>query len=123
MSNTQRIAVVLDDDALSARGMTFNLADWGYRTRTAESCAGLGPETDAQQVDLVVVDCWLGGRDGIGEALKLADRAGRRLPTIVMTDGHDAHEMLAAGRHGFAALCKPVDPLLLEAVIARVSDR
>ncbi len=123
MSTAQPIAVVLDDDAMSARGMSFNLADWGYRTRTAASCAGLAPDTDACDVDLLVVDSRLGGRDGISEALELAGRAGRMLPTIVMTDCQGSDDMLAAGRHGFAALCKPVDPLLLEAVIARVTGR
>jgi CheY-like chemotaxis protein len=104
--------LVIEDNANVRAAYELMLSQWGYEALSAAS----GEEAldrgalENWRIDAVIADHRLGpGLTGAGAAAEIARRAGRSVPTILVT-GDTAPERLAeVSGSGFALLHKPVN--------------
>jgi PAS domain S-box-containing protein len=105
----------IDDDPEILDGMRLLLERWGCRVQTARDGAEAGR---AELPDLVLADYHLaGGENGLDLCEALCQRAGRRLPVILLTAdrGERLGEQLES--LGYQRLFKPIKPAALRALI------
>ncbi|MBS0632638.1 MAG: response regulator transcription factor [Verrucomicrobia bacterium] len=79
----QRI-LVIEDDAVTARGIATGLTAEGFQVRTAGNGADGVQSLEAQSPDLVVLDWMLPQRDGLSILQWLRAR-GQRMPVLLLT--------------------------------------
>ena len=104
--------LIIEDNAIVRNGLEAMLRQCGYETLAAafgEDALELAAK-EAWRFDMIVTDYRLGaGLTGIETAKEIHHRAGRSIPTLVLT-GDTARERIAEiGASGFAILHKPVD--------------
>ena len=117
---TRSRVLVVDNDADVLRGMRSLLETWRCHVATACSTDEAMIAFEAHQPELLLLDYHLGGgATGIALRAALGDEA-MRLPCVVITADHDPAiraEVEAAGCH---LLYKPLRPLALRSVMARI---
>jgi signal transduction histidine kinase len=123
---TDRIVVVVEDDAASRAGMVALITSWGCRVIAAVDAAGAIELCAAAALlpDAVLSDYRLGGNsDGIEAIGQLRQRFGADLPAALVS-GDTASEVLSAARAaGLAMLNKPTPPARLRAMLNRMMSR
>jgi DNA-binding response OmpR family regulator len=78
-----RHILLIDDDALMRRSLSFNLEQNGFRATTAASAEDGLLSAQADSPDLVILDIGLPGMDGLQALREFRDRLG--LPVILLT--------------------------------------
>jgi len=78
-----RHLLLIDDDALMRRSLSFNLEQNGFRTTTAASAEDGMLAAQVEPPDLVILDIGLPGMDGLQALREFRDRLG--LPVILLT--------------------------------------
>jgi DNA-binding NtrC family response regulator len=104
--------VVIEDDYQSSLALTMLIDDWGYSCIAArssqEAIQTLGDRL--QHLAAIVTDVEIAGQmRGIKDALAIASKLGRSVPTIVTT----GHSDFAAIAGPFPVIRKPFDPDIL----------
>jgi DNA-binding response OmpR family regulator len=109
--------LVIEDDPLVAEVLQALLSNCHYAVDvTATSEAGL-EMADAFEYDLVLMDIWLPGMDGVSACRELRDR-GYKMPILLLTAQDDAQEKAHALNEG--ADDYMVKPFNAEELVARV---
>lgn len=115
------LIAAIDDDRVGRFALTLLLKDWGYDVVEGDSgdavLAALGDRSSS--LAAIVTDFHLrDGETGVDVALRLAARAGRPLPTLVITGSFGRKAERDAAPHGFRVLPKPIDPELLRQLVS-----
>jgi CheY-like chemotaxis protein len=115
----QRILVV-DDDRTTLRMIRLQLEARGYEVETARDGAAALKRLAAARFDLVLLDVWMPGMDGLEVLARL--RGSPQRPRVVVMTADDAPETLlrAVREHAFRYVTKPVEPAELTAVVESV---
>ena len=118
-----KLVVVIDNDTRVLEGMGGLLRNWGCRVVTAAT-----PEaalTDVSHIDrgarpdLIISDYHLaGGQTGITAIAKLREVYGA-IPAFVMSGDTAPERMREARESGHQLLHKPVQPMMLRAMMSR----
>ena len=104
-----RILIIEDNDGVRA-AYEIMLSQWGYVTLSAASGeeAIARAEQQAFGFEAILADHRLGfGLTGTAAATEIASRAGRDIPTLILTGDTAAERILQVGASGFAMLHKP----------------
>jgi len=116
--------LLIEDNAAVRKSYEFMLKIWGYNFLSAESGedALLKAEQQQWQFDVIFTDYHLGdGMTGTEAAAKIVRRAGRPIPTLMLTGN------IAIKGHSAAAvdvlLCKPVNTDKLHRALAELLQR
>lgn len=115
--------LVVDDDALMRRSVTFNLEQAGYRTSNADSAETALDLAKQDRPDLVLLDIGLPGMDGL-EALRHFQQEVNNVPVIFVTARRrelDTILGLELGADGY--ITKPFNPDVLLAHVKSVLRR
>jgi CheY-like chemotaxis protein len=118
----ERLAVVIDDDAIVLLGLQAMLNEWGYEVLGAMSAQQAVEKlrTVNQQPDVILADYRLrDGKVGTDAILAVRDIAGAAIPAIVITGETGAECQRDVAQHGFALMHKPVTPRQLSGAIER----
>jgi Na+/proline symporter/CheY-like chemotaxis protein len=109
----------IDNDREILDGMRALLSRWQVQTFVAADVDEALAQLQAGQPEVLLVDYHLHDRlDGLGLIDVLRERAGRELPSALLTgDGSDAVK-IAARERGCVVLTKPVKPASLRAFLA-----
>ena len=118
-----KLVVVLDDDRLVLEGMGGVLRRWGCEVLTAST-----PESAAARLasgesppDLIISDYQLGGgRTGIEAIAWLRRTSGTQAPAFLISGDTTPERLYEASASGYRLLCKPVSPMTLRTVTARM---
>ncbi|MFO1268288.1 MAG: response regulator [Rubrivivax sp.] len=118
--------LVVDDNADAADSLRLLPASLGHRVRVARDGAGALAAIAAEPPQLVLLDIGMPGMDGYEVARPRPCRARLRRPArLVALTGHglpaDRREALDSGFD--AHLVKPVEPAVLEELLARFAAR
>jgi signal transduction histidine kinase/ActR/RegA family two-component response regulator len=120
---TEKLIVVIDDDALALEGMGGLLRSWGCRVVAARSAAeALLGLTDAEcPPDLVISDFHLSEQStGIDAIEQLRAAFGVPIPAFLVS-GDISPTLLQQAQHGgYHLLHKPVDPMPLRTMLNRL---
>ncbi len=110
--------LVVDDDRTTLRMLRLQLEAAGHEVETArDGAAGLAKLTRSR-FDLVLLDVWMPGMDGLEVLSRLRGAASR--PRVIVMTADDAPETLlkAVREQAFGYVTKPVEPEELNGVIA-----
>jgi two-component system, sensor histidine kinase len=118
-----KLVVVIDNDVRVLEGMGGLLQNWGCRvvsTTTPEAAlAAVSEFGAAARPDLVISDFHLGdGQTGITAIAKLREAFGA-IPAFVMSGDTAPERLREAQRSGHHLLHKPVQPMMLRAMVSR----
>jgi signal transduction histidine kinase/CheY-like chemotaxis protein len=113
-----KLVAIIDDDQLVLDAMSGLLRRWGCRVVTAASgdaaIAGLGQ----QAPDLIVSDYRLAdGRTGIEVIERLRSAFSAAIPAFLISGDTDPERLREARAKGYHLLHKPVDPMILRAML------
>jgi CheY-like chemotaxis protein/anti-sigma regulatory factor (Ser/Thr protein kinase) len=112
--------LVVDDDRTTLRLLSLQLEGAGYGVETARDGAAALARLGRARFDLVLLDVWMPGMDGL-EVLKRMRGLPSRPRVVVMTADDTPETLLRAGReHAFRYVTKPVEPGELLSVVAAV---
>jgi signal transduction histidine kinase len=119
--------LVIEDNPLLRSGLEAMLQGWGYEVIAAssgEEAIHLG-ESNSWGVDAIITDQRLGpGLTGTAAAMEIRTRAGRLLPTLVITGDTDPALICEVRASGFVMLHKPIGVDELRNTIGRLmTDR
>jgi signal transduction histidine kinase/CheY-like chemotaxis protein len=120
---TGKLVIVIDDDPLVLEGMTGLLQSWGCQVLVAENdrVALAGLSANKRKPDLIVSDYHLpGGKLGIEVIDGLRSTFAADIPAFLISGDTDLVHLRRANARGFHLLHKPVDPMALRAMFARV---
>jgi len=120
----ERLAVVIDDEAIILAGMEIMLETWGYRVVAAEDAdTVLKALAEAPLPTVIVSDYRLrDGVSGIDAVRAVRAAAGVSVPAIILTGDTGAALVAAAQRDGLTILHKPVQPAELRRQIDRLVE-
>ena len=108
--------LLVDDDALLRRSLTFNLEQAGYRVSTAASAEDALALAQRDPPDLVLLDIGLPGMDGLEALRHFQERLG--LPVIFLTARRrELDEVLGLELGADDYITKPFD---LDVLLARI---
>ncbi len=114
--------VIIDDDKAICRTLDLHLRRQGFAVTYAHSAEDGLPMAMRPEVDLVISDIRLPGRDGIS-LLREINTKRPTLPVIMITAFHDLNTTVAAMQGGAVDYVpKPIDLDELNAVLERVLD-
>ena len=114
--------LLVDDDALLRRSLSFNLEQAGYKTHTAGTAEDALEYLSQSQTDLVLLDINLPGMDGL-DALRII-RNDLKLPVILLTARRkELDEVLGLELGADDYVTKPFDISVLLAHIKAVLRR
>jgi CheY-like chemotaxis protein/anti-sigma regulatory factor (Ser/Thr protein kinase) len=112
--------LVVDDDRTTLRMLSLQLKSAGYGVETARDGASALARLSRSPFDLVLLDVWMPGMDGL-EVLKRLRGLASRPRVVVMTADDTPDTLLKAVReHAFRYVTKPVEPAELASVVASV---
>ena len=121
-SPTDKMVVVIDDDALVLEAMSGLLRGWGYQVVAAaddELAVGQLMEI-GRRPDLIICDYRLSqGRIGIDAIDRV--RKAFEIPAFVISADAAAHARRTSGEH-YRVLSKPVSPMALLAAVSTALD-
>jgi CheY-like chemotaxis protein len=105
----QRILVV-DDDRSTRHLLQLQLKSAGYAVETASGGAAALRRLTATRFDLVLLDVWMPGMDGLELLARLRDSPSQ--PRVIVMTADDAPETLlrALREHAYRYIKKPVEP-------------
>jgi len=111
--------LIVDDEALNRDLLEQELADMGYRTRSAENGAQALEIAARERPDLILLDAVMEGLDGFATCQRLkASEGTRAIPVIFLTALTDTDVKLRAFRAG--AVDYVTKPFQTEELLARV---
>jgi CheY-like chemotaxis protein/anti-sigma regulatory factor (Ser/Thr protein kinase) len=112
--------LVVDDDRTTLRMLRLQLEALGHDVETARDGAAALARLARARFDLVLLDIWMPGMDGLEVLSRLRGAPSR--PRVVVMTADDAPETLlrAVREHAFRYVTKPVEPAELSAVVASV---
>ena len=114
--------LIVDDDALMRRSVSFKLEQAGYRTSTAGSAEDALSQARSDQPDLILLDVGLPGMDGL-EALRQFQKE-MDVPIIFVTARRrELDEILGLEMGADAYITKPFNPDVLLAHVRAVLRR
>jgi two-component system nitrogen regulation response regulator NtrX len=118
----QHTILVVDDEESVRRSVIGFLEDEDYRALGAGDGEMALQSLDAEQVDLLLLDVWMSGMDGL-EVLERVKQKWSDLPVIMMS-GHGSIDLaVRATRQGaYEFLEKPLSPEKLAITISRALD-
>ncbi|MBP2230173.1 CheY-like chemotaxis protein [Azospirillum agricola] len=125
---TDRLAVIIDDEAIILAGMEIMLETWGYRVVAVEDAASAltalaEAPPEAPPPSVIVSDYRLrNGVSGVDAVRAVREAAGAAVPAIILTGDTGAALAAAAQREGFLVLHKPVQPAELRRQIDRLVE-
>jgi PAS domain S-box-containing protein len=105
--------LIIEDNAILLLGLEATLEDWGYETLAATSgeAALELAEKEEWRIGAIVTDQRLGsGLTGSETAREIGRRAGRAIPTLVLTGDTGADRIVEMDASGFEILHKPASP-------------
>jgi CheY-like chemotaxis protein len=115
--------MIIDNESAMLGSLDTLVSGWGFDVATADSAAGALPTCTDFDPELLIVDYHLDqGRTGL-ELLDEVRAAGCRAPAILISADHAAEVRQAARRAGCEFLHKPIRPLALRSLIARMMPR
>jgi signal transduction histidine kinase/ActR/RegA family two-component response regulator len=118
-----RLVVIIDDDPLIRDGMSGLLQRWGCQVLTAANAGGaLARLAECGRTpDVVVSDYHLpAGTTGIAAIATLRKSLAANIPAFLISGDTDAAQVSQANANGLHLLHKPVDPMALRAIFARI---
>lgn len=120
----ERLAVVIDDEAIILAGMEIMLETWGYRVVAVEDAeAALKALVAAPIPSVIVSDYRLrNGGSGVDAVRAVREASGSLIPAIILTGDTGAALVADAKRDGLTILHKPVQPAELRRQIDRLVD-
>jgi CheY-like chemotaxis protein/anti-sigma regulatory factor (Ser/Thr protein kinase) len=112
--------LVVDDDRTTRRLLALQLRGAGYTVAEASDGRRALERVGREAFDLVLLDVWMPGMDGVEVLERLRDTPSR--PRVVMMTADDASETLlrAIRQHAYRYLAKPVEPAQLVEVVRSV---
>jgi CheY-like chemotaxis protein/anti-sigma regulatory factor (Ser/Thr protein kinase) len=115
----QRILVV-DDDRSTRHLIRLQLRSAGYSVETAGGGAAALARLHRKPFDLVLLDVWMPGMDGLEMLARLGDDPSR--PKVIVMTADDTSETLlrAIREHAYRYVTKPVEPKDLVALVQEV---
>ena len=117
---TGQTILVVDDEPDIRQVVQDVLEDENYRVLTAESAEQAKRLGAANQVDLVLLDIWMPGMDGISLLKEWADDDGPRSPVIMISGHGNVETAVEAVRHGaYDFLEKPLSTAKLLVTVDR----
>ncbi|WP_448208636.1 PAS domain-containing hybrid sensor histidine kinase/response regulator [Azospirillum sp. sgz302134] len=119
-SGRDRLAVLVDDDAIVLLGLRAMLQDWDYEVLIAGSTdqALERLKEDGRAPDIVVADYRLrDGRVGTEAILRIREWVGAPVPGVILTGETGAECHRDAQAHGLGLLHKPVTPRQLHSML------
>gem|GEM_PF-2554643 len=126
-ASPDRLAVVIDDEAIILTGMEIMLESWGYRViaaETAESAlAALRAQSPIPVPSVIISDYRLHGVSGVEAVRALRALCGAPVPAIILTGDTGAELLAAAQVHGLTVVHKPVAPAELRVHINRLAAK
>ena len=119
MKRVERILVV-DDDRSTRHLIRLQLRSAGYAVETAGEGAAALARLRRKKFDLVLLDVWMPGMDGLEMLARLRDEPSR--PKVVVMTADDTSETLlrAVREHAYKYVTKPVEPKDLVALVGGV---
>jgi two-component system, OmpR family, response regulator len=112
--------LVVDDDRTTLRLLSLQLERAGHAVETARDGASALDRLGRASFDLVLLDVWMPGMDGL-EVLKRLRGLPSRPRVVVMTADDTPETLLQAVReHAFRYVTKPVEPTDLLAMVGAV---
>ncbi|SMH53504.1 response regulator [Azospirillum agricola] len=125
---SDRLAVIIDDEAIILAGMEIMLETWGYRVVAVEDAASAlaalaEAPPEAPPPSVIVSDYRLrNGVSGVDAVRAVREAAGAAVPAIILTGDTGAALAAAAQREDFLVLHKPVQPAELRRQIDRLVE-
>lgn len=122
----ERLAVVIDDEAIILAGMEIMLETWGFRVVAAEDAAtalkALASDSAPAAGPAVIVSDYRlrNGGSGVDAVRALRQAAGAPVPAIILTGDTGSALVADAQRDGLTILHKPVLPAELRREIDRL---
>ena len=118
----ERLAVVIDDEAIILAGMEIMLETWGYSVVAAEDAETALKALAAAPIPSVIVSDYRlrNGVSGVDAVRAVRDLSGTRVPAIILTGDTGAGLTAAAQRDGLTVLHKPVQPAELRRHLDRL---
>jgi CheY-like chemotaxis protein/anti-sigma regulatory factor (Ser/Thr protein kinase) len=119
----ERILVV-DDDRTTRELLRLQLKSAGYAVEIAGDGAAALARVRAKKFDLVLLDVWMPGMDGLSVLARLRDHSSH--PKVIVMTADDTSETLlrAIREHAYRYVTKPVEPkALVEMVRTALSAR
>lgn len=119
-----RLAVVIDDEAIILAGMEIMLETWGYRVVAAEDAETVLSALATEAVPSVIVSDYRlrDGGSGVDAVRAVRAAAGVPVPAIILTGDTGAALVADAKRDGLTILHKPVQPAELRRQIDRLVE-
>jgi len=110
--------LAVDDDRTTLRMLRVQLEAAGYEVETARDGAGALARLGRDRYDLVLLDVWMPGMDGLEVLSRLRGSPSR--PRVIVMSADDAPETLlrAVREQAFGYVSKPVEPAELKSVVA-----
>ena len=112
--------LVVDDDRTTRHLIALQLRGAGYTVAEASDGRRALERVRREAFDLVLLDVWMPGMDGLEVLERLRDAPSR--PRVVMMTADDASETLlrAIRQHAYRYLAKPIEPAQLIEVVRSV---
>jgi CheY-like chemotaxis protein len=109
--------LVVDDDRATRHLLALQLRRAGYRVATTGDGTSALERIERERFDLVLLDVWMPGMDGLEVLARLRDSASR--PKVVVMTADDTSETLlkAVREHACRYVTKPVEPGELDEVV------
>jgi signal transduction histidine kinase len=116
--------LVIEDDALAARGLASLLKSWGCQVRLVDGLAKAMPLVAKGFVPNVIISDYRlrGGENGMDSVHHLRTAIGRDVPACLMSGDTNPELMQSARDAGLTLLHKPVRPAKLRSLIRRLAQ-
>jgi CheY-like chemotaxis protein len=119
-----KFVVVIDDDPRVLDGMRGLLRSWGCRVISGDSAVGVIKDLGACQPDLIISDYRLSdGNTGIEAIAQVRREFGGAIPAFLISGDTHSDSLHEARANGLQLLHKPVDPMMLRAMVNRMLRR
>jgi len=115
----QKILVV-DDDRTTRHLLALQLRGAGYSVALAGDGKKALERVKRQRFDLVLLDVWMPGMDGLELLSRLRDEPSRPRVVIMTADDASATLLRAIRQHAYRYLSKPVEPAQLVEIVRSV---
>jgi CheY-like chemotaxis protein len=112
--------LVVDDDRSTRQLIRLQLRSAGHSVETAANGAAALERVGRRRFDLVLLDVWMPGMDGLEMLARLRDAPSR--PKVVVMTADDTSETLlrAVREHAFRYVTKPIEPKELLSLVDEV---
>jgi CheY-like chemotaxis protein len=119
LKRAQRILVV-DDDRSTRHLIRLQLRSAGYAVETAGDRAAALARLRRKPFDLVLLDVWMPGMDGLEMLARLREEPSQPKVVVMTADDTSATLLQAVRQHAYKYVTKPVEPKDLVALVGGV---